>query len=136
MSKFTEWAKEKCDKAEEGLKNFGANFTKFVDEHPRLITTTIVGFFVGLPIVLGLALPPSEEDKKELSGSNEEEDKSNMEQIWDFVQGLELAPGESFDIQINSDGTGVTHNYNAVPAAENQNVVVLEEPAKTYDVAV
>ena len=136
MSKFTEWVKVKCDQAEAGLKNFGANFTKFVDEHPRLITTGLVGFFVGLPIVLWLALPPSEEDKKELSGSNEEEDKSNMEQIWDFVKGLELAPGESFDIQINNEGTGVTHNYSAVPAAEDRDIVVLEEPAKTYDVAV
>ena len=137
MGKFKTWLKDKADKAEEGLKNFGANFNKFIDEHPRLTTTGLVTIFIGLPVVLGLALPPSEE-KSSGNSENKEEDKSNFEQIFDFFQGLELEPGESYEISIGGDGNSVTHTY--VPAASsndnNETILFAEEPAKTYDVEV
>ena len=142
MGKVKTWLKDKADKAEEGLKNFGANFNKFVDEHPRLTTTTLVAFFVGLPVVLGICLPPSEEKSSGNSGNKEkEEDKTNFEQVWDFVQGLDLAPNESFNIEINGNGSGdrsVTHTYKPmVESNDNDNTVAfVEEPAKTYDVEV
>lgn len=133
------WIKEKCDKAEEGLKNFGASCTKFVDEHPRLVTTSIITFFVGLPVILGICLPASEDELKELSDAEKEGNRSNYDRICDFMKTIELEPGESFDIQINPDGTGnkrVTHTYAPVIEADDDDITFVEDTVKTIDVEV
>ena len=128
------WVKDKCDKAEEGLKNFGAKANKFVDEHPRLITTGIIGLFVGVPVVLGIIAPPS--STSENSG-NKEEDQSTFDQIWNFVNNVELAPGESYDIQIGDTGnTSITHHYMTVVEADDSDVVFEDDGIKTIDVDV
>ena len=127
------WIKEKCDKAEESLKNFGANATKFIDEHPRLLTVVTIGGVIGLPLILGLALPQSESSS---NGENEkEETKGNFEQICDFVNSLDIAPGESYDIRIGDDGsTDVTHTYKPVIEADTSDIRFTEEPIQTVNV--
>lgn len=127
------WIKEKCDKAEESLKNFGANATKFIDEHPRLLTVVTIGGFIGLPLILGLALPQSESSSN--GDDKKEESKSNFEQICDFVTGLDIAPGESYDISIGDDGeTNVTHTYKPVVEADSSDIYFTVEPIQTVDV--
>ena len=127
------WIKEKCDKAEESLKNFGANATKFIDDHPRLLTVVTIGGFIGLPLILGLALPPSESSS---NGENEkEETKSNFDQICDFISSLDIAPGESYDISIGDDGvTNVNHTYKPVIEADTSDIYFTDEPIQTIDV--